>query len=76
MPNEQEQDDYQRVKQAVETLSEFFDAVQIFASRYDPANGNTFHAACGRGNIFARQGQVQEWVNKPLEESDDDEGGE
>jgi hypothetical protein len=51
----------QLIDAALKTLSEHFDGVQIFATRYE-SDGNTLNIARGHGNFFARYGHVQEWV--------------
>ena len=65
--NEQDLD---RMKKAARELGEFFDCVQIFCSRHDATKDDlttSFHT--GRGNFFARQSQVREWVIKKDEEA-------
>lgn len=62
-------EDLQRVKQACETLGEFFDTVQIFATRFQPGedddpSAGTVNLNWGSGNYFARSGQVREWIVK------------
>ena len=39
-----------------------FDAVQLFATKHDPAGGGTIVLHYGEGNWYARYGQVKEWV--------------
>lgn len=58
--------DIQRVRDAVETLMEFFDNVQIFASRFQDhsdseADDGTISVNWGDGNWHARRHQVREW---------------
>lgn len=60
--NQREQD-MERLKEATEKLLEFFDNVQVFATRYDGKDG-TVSAKYGGGNWFARYGQVREWLIK------------
>jgi hypothetical protein len=51
------------VKKAVADLSEHFDSVQVFCSRYvGGEDGGTLPVVEGRGNWFARFGQTFEWV--------------
>ena len=60
--------DTERVKNAVAALAEHFDTVQIFATRYDGGEGNgTRRWQHGRGNWFARYGQVHEWLEREKE---------
>lgn len=62
--------DYERLKKAVLTLSEHFDAIQIFASRYNgECEKGTTSWTFGVGNWFAREGQVREWLVKETEAS-------
>lgn len=61
--SQERETDMQRVQQACETLSEYFDSVQIFATRHEPEQeGGTVNVAWGSGNWFSRYGIVQEWM--------------
>lgn len=65
MSNEPEftDEDVQRLENALKTLTEYYDAVHIFANRaVGEEDGNTIFVSRGRGNWFARYGQVKEWV--------------
>lgn len=62
-----EQEDLTRCRKAVEDLSEFFDSVQIFATRHDGKDIGTVNVNFGCGNWFARKGQVSEWLLKEEE---------
>jgi hypothetical protein len=55
--------DEKRVREAAEALGEHFDAVIIFATRYESelASG-TIRVSHGTGNWYARYGQVREWI--------------
>lgn len=73
-----EEPDISRVETAMNSLSEHFDTVQIFATRHE-AEG-TVHVSRGCGNWFARFGHVSEWVVRErestrvrLRKEDDDE---
>jgi hypothetical protein len=69
----------QRIRQAINLLGEFFDTVQVFATRYDPATEATEHWTDGVGNIFARLHQVQRYARQqdlPADYVDDEEDGE
>ena len=63
--------DYKRIENAAIMLSEFFDTVQIFCTRHDPEEGTTSHHH-GRGNYYARRGQVETWLVKENEASRDE----
>lgn len=53
-----------RIQVAVELLAEFFPSVQIMVSRPNLENpGNTEFLHIGRGDIFARRGLVQYWLD-------------
>lgn len=80
--NEQSEQDLSRVRTAVESLSEHFDTVQIMATRSTgEKDGNTINVSIGRGNWFARYGQIRQWITKQDEgarwesRKDADEGG-
>ena len=52
------------VKKALKQLMPYFDNVQIFCSNYDPIDGDTSCWSIGSGNLFARAGQVQQWLSE------------
>lgn len=53
------------VNDAIQKLSEHFDTVQVFTTRYEPNNeGNTIGLQMGQGNWYARFGHIKEWVSK------------
>lgn len=53
------------LEKAIHLLSEHFDTVQIFVTRFDGADdGKTFHMAKGTGNFWARFGSVQGWIKR------------
>ena len=72
--SEQEQELEMLVK-AARNLSEHFDSVQIFASRYQPndGEGTTLTMDSGVGNWHTRYGQVREWLIKADEQGRIDE---
>lgn len=56
-------EDDQRVLEAARALGEHFDTVHVFATRHDPAEKDgTVVCDEGVGNWYARQGQIEEWV--------------
>jgi hypothetical protein len=68
----------QRIRQAINLLGEFFDTVQIFVTRYDPATEATEHWTDGIGNIFARLHQVQRYAQQrdlPADYSEEEDDG-
>jgi len=68
----------QRIRQALNLLGEFFDTVQIFTTRYDPATEATEHWTDGVGNIFARLHQVQRYARQqdlPADYSEEEDDG-
>lgn len=63
-----EDQDMERVQNAINQLSEHFDAVQIFASRHEAEiEDGTISLNLGSGNWFARYGQVRNWIIKQEE---------
>lgn len=55
--------DQKLVQDAIQTLVEHFDAVQIFASRHEQGeSAGTVYVSEGRGNWYARYGQVRTWL--------------
>lgn len=64
----QKEADEQRVKEAVDLLSEHFDNVQIFCNSYK-SGGMTSVFAKGHGNWFARIGQIRYWLIRDDEDT-------
>jgi len=63
--NPDEEQDMKRIDDALKTLIEFFDSVQIFATRCEQGSLNgTVHIAKGSGNWFTRIGQVGVWLRR------------
>lgn len=61
--DEQRKKDTERLQQAVTPLMEHFDTVHIFATRHEAGTlDGTLRCSTGRGNWFARMGQIFEWV--------------
>jgi hypothetical protein len=61
-------EDLKRVQAALDTLSEHFDTVHVFATRHESGEqGGTVNVNLGVGNWFARYGQIQEWLVKQEE---------
>lgn len=63
----QEDQDTDRVRQAAEALGEHFDTVQILVTRHEEESVGTTNVCWGKGNWFARYGQVREWLLKSEE---------
>jgi hypothetical protein len=67
--------DWKRVEEAVKTLSEFFDAVHLFAIRHETAgeasDGESGDLAFskGAGSYYARCGLIREWILRQDERS-------
>lgn len=51
-----------RVRDAVTLLAEHVDTVQVFVTFHAEDGASTACYECGRGNFYARQGQVDEWL--------------
>ena len=54
--------DLKRIQDALDTLGEHFDSVLILATRHEEAG--TINIELGTGNVFARLGQVREYLIK------------
>ena len=52
------------LKNQVKFLSDNFDSVIVFASKFDKENEETSYWVEGCGNWCARYGQVREWLVK------------
>lgn len=61
----------QKVKDAAATLMEHCDTVQIFVTIHDVEVTHAYQT--GRGNYYARLGQIQEWLTREDESSRDDQ---
>ncbi len=61
MSDEFQQHDEEFVDGIVAQLLKHFDSVQVFVTRQEP-NGQTLAFSPGRGNWYARYGQIVEWV--------------
>jgi len=56
------------LRKALNELGEYFDTVQIFVTRHDPAEENgTLEYNCGIGNYYARLGQVKMWQDSQID---------
>jgi len=52
----------ERIKKAVNILSEHFDTVHVFCTNHpNNAEGTRFYT-WGAGNFYARKGQIQTWL--------------
>lgn len=62
-------EDLDKVRKAVEVLSEHFDTVHVFVTRYEGGEDyGTVNIQMGYGNWFARKGQVEQWLVKDDED--------
>lgn len=62
---EQRDADMLRVRETCNALMEHFDSVQIFATRHEAGElSGTVQVDFGRGNWFARRGQIHDWCVK------------
>ena len=76
MTPERNDPDLTIVDQAIRTLSEHFDAVQVFATRYEGGKKTTIRVVQGEGNYWARKGMVEGWITEQdtlAADGDDDE---
>lgn len=55
--------DMKRIESCVNELIMHFDSVQIFCTRTDADGINTQNMHLGKGNWFARYGQVKDYIN-------------
>lgn len=53
--------DQRAIRAAMNALTGRFESVTIFVNRYDP-DDTTKAFVVGRGNCYARYGQVREWI--------------
>lgn len=58
----QSERDLALVTQAVESLGEHFDSVEIFVSSHRPDLGGSRALNRGCGNWYTRYGQITEWI--------------
>ena len=71
MPDEIREHDQDFCERIAGQLQQHFDSVQIFVSRQEP-DGKTMGYTTGRGNWYARLGQVTYWLDG-IEPHNDDE---
>ena len=58
----------ERVNAALDVLYEHFDAVQVLGTWHE--DGQTYIAAIGRGNAYARQAMAAEYAVRALRDDD------
>ena len=69
--------DVKMLREAAEKLSEHFDSVHIFTTRYESSlDHGTVNVNYGTGNWFARYGQIRTWLVKAEEQTRCDVRGE
>lgn len=56
--------DVEAINRAISILAEHWECIQVLASRYDGASGETVRAEIGVGNWLARKAHAQEFVDK------------
>lgn len=65
--------DIEVIEKALQALSEHFDTVHIFTTRYESEHeGRTICVNRGVGNWFARYGQVTNWLLEQQNEVEED----
>ena len=66
----------ERLQEAVRTLAEHFDVVQIFVQLHDSERDFTDAWVDGRGNTLARRAHVEAWLSDctVIDRDDDDDG--
>lgn len=75
MSESSREEELEMLAKAARALGEHFDSVMIFASRYQPneGEGTTLTMNSGVGNWHTRYGQVREWLIKADEQGRIDE---
>ena len=63
--DKQAEEDAQRVRAAIDSLSEHFDSVHIFVSRRNGDRTETYDHGCG--NWFTRWGHILSWIDQHRE---------
>jgi hypothetical protein len=61
MPDEIQEHDEKHVNGVIDQLLKHFDTVQVFVTRQEP-DGQTVAFSPGKGNWYARYGQITEWL--------------
>lgn len=63
MNPEQRDKKLELIRNQVKILSDSFDSVQIFCTKYEPeSEGDTSNYQLGIGNWFSRYGQIKAWL--------------
>ena len=68
MTEEQQAKKRQLLEHQLDLLLASFDNVQIFASSYDKSDRITSFWQVGDGNVYAREGQVRNWLDSDHKE--------
>jgi hypothetical protein len=73
MDEEIRENDIQVLTAALDLLMKHFDTAMVFVARQEK-EGETMSSAIGRGNWYARFGQVQSWIDNggAMHPSDED----
>lgn len=61
--------DLKRVQEAVNLLGEHFETIQIFVTKDSDDNDGTVRINLGKGNWYARYGQVCYWLEMQKQEA-------
>lgn len=69
-------EDLELIQKALDTLGEYFDAVQIFATRHEESEGGTIRVSKGVGNYYARYGHIALWMQKQKDVDDEPDADE
>lgn len=56
------------ISNQVKVLFSSFDNVQLFVSSFDKETGITSFWSTGEGNVYAREGQIRDWLNSQHKE--------
>lgn len=69
--DKQQSTDEKQLNKALDVLREYFDTVQVFATRHEASQDGTLHFDCGFGNYYARLGQLDIWLKQQRDASTD-----
>lgn len=62
MNKDQQEQTKKLVDKFASEMAEHFDSVQVFVTLHEGGEENTSSYETGRGNFYARLGQIKEWV--------------
>ena len=61
--DEDHQEKSELIQSLIESIADRFDTIQVFTTSHNPETGETAYIGIGTGNVYARIGQIREWLH-------------